>query len=238
MGIASCPEEDRSWKRRQKKDIKSKSNNSSRNNSKERRPIRERLGKLDSQGNHFVSNKSRHFSQSSTISSNSSTSSEASKKREYETDPEVLARREKQIEYGKNTLAYDRYKKQVSKDMREDKMPRTPPKHMKYSRRQWDGLIKHWKIRIHEWDQSNGASKETNTEISTTTKRTNDGEIIEDSKSVDIEPKDYNTHWLSSKDHRILDWSEECEREEENETLANENDDDFETKRRKTNVKS
>ena len=74
----------------------------------------------------------RHFSQSSTISSNSSTSSEASKKREYETDPEVLARREKQIEYGKNTLAYDRYKKQVSKDMREDKMPRTPPKHMKY----------------------------------------------------------------------------------------------------------
>ena len=74
----------------------------------------------------------RHLSQSSTASSSSSTSSDANKKREYETDPEVLARREKQIEYGKNTLAYDRYKNQVSKDMREDKMPRTPPKHMKY----------------------------------------------------------------------------------------------------------
>ena len=74
----------------------------------------------------------RHFSQSSTTSSGSSTSSDANKKREYETDPEVLARREKQIEYGKNTLAYDRYKSQVTKDMREDKMPRTPPKHMKY----------------------------------------------------------------------------------------------------------
>ena len=57
---SSCPEEDRSWKRRQKEDVKGKSNNSSRNNSRERRPIRERLGKLDSQGNHFVTNKPRY----------------------------------------------------------------------------------------------------------------------------------------------------------------------------------
>ena len=74
----------------------------------------------------------RNLSQSSRTSSSSSTSSDPNKKREYETDPEVLARREKQIDYGKNTLAYDRYKSEVSKDMREDKMPRTPPKHMKY----------------------------------------------------------------------------------------------------------
>ena len=74
----------------------------------------------------------RHFSQSSTTSSSSSGSSDRNKKRELETDAEILSRREKQIEYGKNTLAYDRYKKQVPKDKREDKMPRTPPKHMKY----------------------------------------------------------------------------------------------------------
>ena len=111
---------------------------------------------------------------------------------------------------------------------------------IRYSRRQWDGLIKHWKIRIHEWDQSNGASKDTNSEVSTTTKRSNDGKIIEDTNATNMEPKDYNTHWLSSKDHRILDWSEECEREEEevDELIVEEDDNDFETKRRKTTVKS
>ena len=55
----SCPEEDRSWKRRQKEDNGRTDNNSGRNNSRERRPIRERLGKLDSQGNHIVPNKPR-----------------------------------------------------------------------------------------------------------------------------------------------------------------------------------
>jgi len=70
-------------------------------------------------------------------------------KYEIETDDVVLNRREKQIAYGKNTVDYDRYLELVPKMERKDRMPRTPNKNRKYSRRQWDGLVKNWKQQIH-----------------------------------------------------------------------------------------
>jgi hypothetical protein len=45
---------------------------------------------------------------------------------EVEDDPIVIERREKQIEYGKNTLAYDRYLKAVPRSERKYGMPKTP----------------------------------------------------------------------------------------------------------------
>jgi len=66
-----------------------------------------------------------------------------------ETDEIVLKRREKQIEYGKNTLDYETYCRMIPKEERKDTMPRTPAKHRKYSRREWDGVIKNWKQMIH-----------------------------------------------------------------------------------------
>ena len=64
--LKSCPEEDRSWKRRQKRNnsddvgpMNTRNGNSRANNVNDRKPIRERLGKLDSQGNHFLQSKPR-----------------------------------------------------------------------------------------------------------------------------------------------------------------------------------
>ncbi|KAK3925100.1 Histone RNA hairpin-binding protein [Frankliniella fusca] len=73
-------------------------------------------------------------------------------KLQFETDKETLARRNKQIEYGKNTICYQRYLEMVPKDKREKKHPKTPPKHLKYSRRAWDGLVKVWRQKLHFWD--------------------------------------------------------------------------------------
>jgi len=66
-----------------------------------------------------------------------------------ETDVIVLNRRQKQINYGKNTLDYDKYVKKVPREFRKDMMPRTPNKSMKFTRRQWDGIVKNWKQMIH-----------------------------------------------------------------------------------------
>lgn len=42
--------------------------------------------------------------------------------------------------------------KLIPKETRPFFLPRTPDKTIKYSRRQWDGLIKAWKLQIHAWN--------------------------------------------------------------------------------------
>lgn len=73
-------------------------------------------------------------------------------KKAYENNPIILARRQKQIDYGKNTIGYDNYVKSVPRNERQTSDPMTPNKYMKYSRRAWDGLIKQWRLRLHKFD--------------------------------------------------------------------------------------
>lgn len=92
-------------------------------------------------------------------SSSTTNSSDGTKKHvEYETDPVILARRQKDIDYGKNTIGYDRYIQTIPKEERTREHPRTPPKNIKYSRRGWDGMVKLWRKQLHSWDppQENG----------------------------------------------------------------------------------
>lgn len=72
---------------------------------------------------------------------------------ESERDPIVLRRRQKQIDYGKNTLGYQNYVQNIPKRSRTKEHPRTPRKGVKYSRRSWDKQIKLWRIKLHNYDE-------------------------------------------------------------------------------------
>ncbi|ESN91012.1 hypothetical protein HELRODRAFT_148207, partial [Helobdella robusta] len=69
-----------------------------------------------------------------------------------ENDPEILQRRQKQIDYGKNTPEYNSYLTQVPRSERTKFHPFTPEKNAKYSRRSWDMMIRIWRKQLHIWD--------------------------------------------------------------------------------------
>ncbi|OQR90566.1 hypothetical protein THRCLA_09280 [Thraustotheca clavata] len=70
-----------------------------------------------------------------------------------EMDPHKLSQRQKQIDFGKNTIGYDRYIQLVPKNKRNTKIhPMTPDKTKMMSKRAWDGRIRVWRAALHQFD--------------------------------------------------------------------------------------
>ena len=66
---------------------------------------------------------------------------------------EQIAKREKQVMYGKVTDGYQNYKSIIPKGLRNIRDPATPRKDYPYSKRCWDGLVRSWRRKLHEWDE-------------------------------------------------------------------------------------
>jgi len=127
---------------------------------------------------------------------------------EVETDVTTLERRQKQIDYGKNTEEYLTYAKTVPRQLRQPFHPKTPNKSRKYSRRAWDGLVRQWRVDLHCWSSSKrqgtkrsaSLQKEDDVEGCDTTTKGDCNEVFDKSSStspgdVDSGSRSFSTSW-------------------------------------------
>ena len=76
-------------------------------------------------------------------------------------DPHKLQQRQKQIDLGKNTLAYERYARDVKRHNRQRGDPRTPDITEPDSKRQFDGRVKEWRRKLHQWESEHPEARPT-----------------------------------------------------------------------------
>jgi len=70
---------------------------------------------------------------------------------EIEQNADTLIRRQKDIDYGKNTVEYQEFVNNVPKKDRLNNQPWTPDKYEKMTRRNWDKQTKIWRKQLHYW---------------------------------------------------------------------------------------
>jgi len=63
-----------------------------------------------------------------------------------------VLKRQQQIDYGKNTLGYVEYLKEVPKSRRTRRHPKTPDIHVHVSKRAFNGVVRRWRQALHEYD--------------------------------------------------------------------------------------
>jgi len=76
-----------------------------------------------------------------------------------ESNEQRLTARQKQIDIGKNTVGYQRYRELLPKSKRSKSDPQTPSKHQVCSKRSWDGQIRKWRRELHKYDPLSGNSE-------------------------------------------------------------------------------
>lgn len=92
-----------------------------------------------------------HFPHSAT-SYSSRTPTTSGHEADREKDVHRVSQRQKQIELGKNTIGYDRYRLLVPRTGRGRRDPQTPDATKLWSKKQWDTLIRRWRRTIHCYD--------------------------------------------------------------------------------------
>lgn len=123
-------------------------------------------------------------------------------------DPHRLCQRQKQIDYGKNTLGYERYIEMVPRYKRTKSHPRTPDIRQVCSKRSWDGQIRKWRRLLHEYDPPKGEDEEDSDQVFVPTR---DLDNVRGSHPGD-DMIDMQSDYVEDTDMKIYDgWSdEEC----------------------------
>jgi hypothetical protein len=80
---------------------------------------------------------------------------------EHETDPHRLAQRQKQIDFGKNTLGYAEYRSMIPKSERRRGDPVTPDITIKMPKRRFVGLVRKWRRQLHFFDPAHADLEES-----------------------------------------------------------------------------
>ncbi|KAG6622287.1 Histone mRNA stem-loop binding protein [Phytophthora cinnamomi] len=111
---------------------------------------------------------------------------------ERETDPHRLAQRQKQIDYGKNTIGYDRYCAQVPRHQRRPgRHPMTPDKAKRMGKKVFDGIVRKWRQALHKYDPPELAEALKTAEVetpeaATADSRTADADAIAEQRAAPV----------------------------------------------------